>query len=183
MTQANSAKDAKKVSAALDKAEENINKEGIETPAEKPAEKKDKKPSDAELLKAYVNKNNLALRDAGKIYLLAEAWQFVANLKDLVPSFESASDIGETTKKDGTKLRYMTVTTTCRLIRKSDLQEVSRSTMVATSLEKFLQDKPAYAVWGMSETRAMARAVRNIYGYIARDAGFQATPWEEIERQ
>lgn len=175
-----SVKDASKVSAALDKAEANINKPaGEKKPAEDKTTKK-KTPSDAELLKAYVNKNGLALDKGGKTYLLAEAWQFVAHLKKLIPTYESVSEITETKDGGGKAIRYLTVTTTCRLLREDTLDEVSRSTIVATSLEGFLKDKPAYAVWGMSETRAFSRAIRNIYGYIARDAGYQATPWEEI---
>lgn len=180
MTTQSSAKDTKSVSDALNKAETAINKGEAKKPAKTPA-KAEKQPSDAELLKAYVNKNKLALEKNGKTYLLAEAWQFVAMLKDIIPSFESASDIVDTVNGDGKKVRYLAVTTTCILKDKKTLQEVSRSTIVATSLEQFLHDKPAYAVWGMSETRALSRAIRNIYGYIARDAGYQATPWEEIQ--
>lgn len=178
MPNKSSAKDTKSVADALNKAEANIN-----SPADKPAENKaeKKQPSDAELLKAFVNKNGLALSKGSKTYLLAEAWQFVARLKGLTPSFESASDIVTTVDKEGKQMRYLQVTTVCILKDTKTLQEVSRSTIVATSLESFLRDKPAYAVWGMSETRALSRAIRNIYGYIARDAGYQATPWEEIE--
>lgn len=175
MSTQSSAKDTKSVSDALSTAEKNINKA-------KPAPKKvaSKEPSDAELLKAFVNKNGLALTKNGKNYLLAEAWQFVARLKGITPSFESASEIVSTADREGKELRYLMVTTTC-VLKDKDLREVSRSTIVATSLESFLKDKPAYAVWGMSETRALSRAIRNIYGYIARDAGYQATPWEEID--
>lgn len=179
MPNKSSAKDTKSVSDALNKAEANINSPAK---ADKPAENKaEKKPSDAEMLKAFVNKNGLALSKGNKTYLLAEAWQFVARLKGLTPSFESASDIVTTVDKEGKQMRYLQVTTVCILKDTKTLQEVSRSTIVATSLESFLRDKPAYAVWGMSETRALSRAIRNIYGYIARDAGYQATPWEEIE--
>lgn len=135
--------------------------------------------TDAEKLLAFVNKNKLALQKNGKTYLLAEAWQFVCRLKGLTPTFDSASEIESTTDREGKAIRYYIVTTTCRLCDKNGVEK-TRSTIVATSLEGFLSDKPAYAVWGMSETRALSRAVRNVYGYIARDAGFEATPWEEI---
>ena len=176
-------KDSSEVSLALDKAENNINTK-TQGKVSKTAEEKNATStnSDAALLRAFVTKNGLALKKGnGKVYLLAEAWQFVARLKGLIPSFESVSEFDTTVDGNGKAIRYLKVTTTCILKRVSDLEEVSRATIVATSLEQFLSDKPAYAIWGMSETRAMSRAIRNIYGYVAIDAGYQATPLEEIQ--
>lgn len=168
----NTIKDLSGVTEALNKAENAINGGAGSVPATAtPAG-----ASDVAKLKAFVNKNGLALNRGTKVYLLAEAWQFVAFMKGLVPTYESASETIELASGE----KQYTVTTTCRLLKKSTLEEVSRSTMIASSNEDFLKDKPNHAVWGMSETRAMSRAVKNIYGYIARDAGYQATPFEEI---
>ena len=176
-----SVKDTSKVATALEKAESNINAKP--TTVKKTTKKVESGAiSDSDKLRAFVTKNALALKKSnGKTYLMAEAWQFVARLKGLIPSFESVSEIDTTADSTGKTVRYLKVTTTCILKREADLEEVSRATIVATSLEKFLSDKPAYAIWGMSETRALSRAIRNIYGYIASDAGYQATPLEEIQ--
>lgn len=178
MTLKNSVKDSESVKNALGKASDAINTGVKEKPDVEAATAEGL--TDAEKLVRFVNKNGLALNKNGKTYLLAEAWQFVCRLKGLTPSFESSAEIENTQDKNGTSIRYYSVTTTCRLLDKNGVER-TRSTIIATSLEQFLKDKPAYAVWGMSETRALSRAVRNVYGYIARDAGYQATPWEEID--
>lgn len=140
----------------------------------------DKDAQDMAKLKNYVRENKLALEKDGRAYLRVEAWQYILALKGLSPSFESASEVYESVAPNGKKIRQYMVTTVCELKDKKTGTAISRATMMATNYEKFLKDKPLYATWGMSQTRALSRAVRNVYGYIAVGAGFEATPWEEI---
>lgn len=180
------------VESAFASAEANINK-GASAPAPAPASAaaKAKKPvqseSQKEILnfKKFVENNGLALKNSenGKVYLMADAWQYLCAMKGVTPTFESAEETRTIKIKERNSYVEKSVncvTTICRLIGKNGV-EISRSTMVASSDEKFLKDKPLYAVWGMSQTRAMARAIKNVYGYVARAAGFQTTPWEEVQ--
>lgn len=121
-------------------------------------------------LKTFIETNNLGLDDNGKKYVKVEVWQYLAQQRGLIPTFLSEeTQYGEN----------YGVKTTCILHNASGL-EITRSTMIATRDEEFLKDKDRFAVMGLSETRAFARAVKNIYGYLLVALGFNATPWEEI---
>lgn len=130
-------------------------------------------------LKAFVNKHNLALERGGKLYLRAEAWQYLANLLGLHPAFDSAAEVMESRAPNGKDFRQYVVTTGCTLYDK-DQHEVGRAMMIASNHEPFLRGKELFATWGMSQTRAFSRAMRNIYGYLVLAAGYQALPWEEL---
>lgn len=140
----------------------------------------DQDAKDIAKLKTYVRENKLALEREGKTYLRCEAWQYILAMKNLAPSFDSVSEVYESNGANGKKVRQYVVTTNCELKNKETGVTVSRATMIASNYEPFLKGKPLYATWGMSQTRALSRAVRNVYGYIAVGAGFQAVPWEEI---
>lgn len=164
---------------SLNKAENTINKTNmVKQPAKKPVEQKElpKQAADLLRLKQFIDNHNLGFqRKDGRKYVKVEAWQYLAQIKNLMPTFETEPhwvELGEE--------RVYTVETTC-ILKLGGTEEVSRSTMVACSNEKFLKDKPMYAVWGLSETRAFARAVKNIYGYLLVSLGFQAVPFEEMD--
>lgn len=156
---------------AIKTAEEFVNSDYGKKDDTKP---KSSGPSDFEKFKSFVNQGNLAIKQSnGKLYLLAEAWLYLAHIKGLIPSvkthnFKMDDDIA-------------CVEATCELKDAKTNEVVSTSVMVASSDESFLQDKPLYAVYGMAETRAISRAVRNVYGYIAKGAGFESTPASEVD--
>lgn len=121
-------------------------------------------------LKKFIEDNSLGLDDHGKKYVKVEVWQYLAQQHGLIPTYLSEEvNYGE----------VYGVKTTC-LLRNSQGQEISRSTMIACRDEDWLKEKDRFAVMGLSETRAFARAVKNIYGYLLVALGFNATPWEEI---
>lgn len=163
-----------KAKAGLEAATEEVNTMLNETPI-----------ADAEdieivaKLKNYVAKNKLAMVKDDKIYLRAEAWQYILAMKKVTPSFDSVAEVHTSRAANGKEVRQYIVTTVCEL-KNQEGRTISRATIIASNREKFLKDKPLYATWGMSQTRALSRTVRNVYGYIAVGAGFQAVPWEEI---
>lgn len=133
--------------------------------------KKDMSEFDA--FRAYVIRNNLALKKPdGSVYLKAEAWLYLAYLKGVTPSTEVVPVWGDFGK-------IVRVTAVCKLYNK-DGEEVSQSAMVATKDEPFLKDLDDYAVFGMAETRAITRAIRNVYGYVVKGSGFESTPAVEM---
>lgn len=140
----------------------------------------DSDAADIAKLKTYVNANKLAMEQGGKVYLKAEAWQYILRLKGVTPIFESNSEIHVSKGANGKDIRQYIVTTVCELRSLSNNTVISRAAIIASNQETFLKGKPLYATWGMSQTRALSRAVRNVYGYLATGAGFQATPWEEV---
>lgn len=130
-------------------------------------------PNEFEAFKKFVNGTGSAIRKQdGGVYLKAEAWLYLAKLKDLTPTV----DITPHRDSDG-NLKY--VDAVCHLLDIDGL-EVSKSVMMASKDEKFLKDLDDYAVYGMAETRAITRAIRNVYGYVAKGAGYESTPAIEM---
>ena len=125
--------------------------------------------NDATKFKKFVEANKLATEFDGKTYLLAEAWQYIVALKNLF--IETVVDTHRTPE---------IVRVTVKATLKEGSSVVSEGVMQASSEEKWLKDKSAYAVYGLAQTRAISRAVRNRFGYLARACGFEAVPFEEI---
>lgn len=119
------------------------------------------------LVKQYATETHKVVTANGKNYVTHGVWQFLASATGLAPEFSWKE------KDDGT------VVCECTLYKRDNLI-ASSSVMTASKDEEFLKDKPTYAVYGMAQTRALSRAVKNIYGFIVEDAGFCATPLEEI---
>lgn len=132
-----------------------------------------KNVSDMLALKTFIEKNKLGVSDGGRKYVKVEVYQYIAQMKGLLPTFLTE----ENYREDKTYF----CRTTC-ILRTVDGLEISRSTMLADKKEEFLKDKDNFAVMGLSETRALARAVKNIYGYLLTAIGYQATPLEEIRK-
>ena len=138
--------------------------------------KKTKAPASNEFddFKKFVNATGSAIKKQdGGVYLKAEAWLYLAKLKGLTPSLDITPHRDVSTGK----LQY--VDAVCHLLDVDGI-EISKSAMMASKEEAFLKDLDDYAVYGMAETRAITRAVRNVYGYVAKGAGFESTPAIEM---
>lgn len=171
----------------LNKAEKEINEEKPATSAPKSAEKPAKpekqlkltdeqKKAVAEMmsLKNFIEKNKLGVEEGNRKYVKVEVYQYIAQQKGLLPTFLTE----EGYRDDKTYF----CRTTC-ILRNVSGVEISRSTMLADKKEDFLKTLDDFAVMGLSETRALARAVKNIYGYLLTAIGYQATPLEEINEK
>lgn len=137
------------------------------------------KASITQRFREFVNKNSLSGTIQKKNYLKAEAWQYLAHLLGLrvVTDCTALVNMHE---PDPDK-NFLGVKCYCSLYDK-DGRVVGSGTMTAQCREAFLENKDDYAVYGMAQTRAISRAMRNSYGWIARDAGYEATPWDEIPK-
>ena len=60
---------------------------------------------------------------------------------------------------------------------------VSRAEAMCSCSEDNWRGKPLYQVRSMAQTRACAKALRQVFGYIAILAGYEATPLEEIREE
>ena len=139
---------------------------------EVPVETVEQLPSEVWLPKAiheFAEKYNLVVTDkrSAKKAVRCEVWQFILEQKNITPVFDSEyCEAG--------------IITTCRLLNKEGV-EISHSSTIASNTESFLANKPAYAVWGMSQTRALARAAKNVFGHLVVMAGYSATPSDEMD--
>lgn len=172
---------------ALADAENEVNEAILNKPAEKTKVKAketitkapDPEKTEWAIFKDYIDSAGLIVKKSdGSTYLKAEAWLYLAMLKGLIPSVETQELMAG--DEEGHEEDTLRVKATCKLLDKETGRVVSQSDMFASREEDFLKDKPEYAVYGMAETRAITRAVRNVYGYVVRGIGYESTPAIEM---
>lgn len=166
--------EAQAAEKTLKTAQERLNNMKIEAPIPEPQQ-----VPISERFRRFVNNNGLAGTINGKQYLKAEAWQYLAHIFHLCPVTDCVAMIN-LEEKDVHK-NFLGVKCVCTL-RNREGQVVGAGTMTALCSEPFLKDKDEYAVYGMAQTRAISRAIRNTYGWVARGAGFESTPWDEMPK-
>lgn len=167
-----------KVSEGLKKAEQKI--DGKAEPKVKPAIQKEPATSSKGKLiqstKEFAVKTHNVITSNGKSYVKAPVWQYLAHSLGVIPEFHfDDENTGAVPRKFSDT--YVVICT-CTLYK--DNKQFSECCMIASSDEEFLHDKDAYAVWGMAQTRAFSRAMKNVYGWVVEAAGFCSTPLEEI---
>ena len=106
-------------------------------------------------------------------YITSSGWQFIAEI------FGYNLTVKTKVAFHDQSVDFFVVESTVILTDESG-KEVSRGTMIADTSEEWLKDKPRYAAYGLAQTRAISRAVRNKLGWFAEYCGFSATPYEEM---
>ena len=105
-------------------------------------------------------------KDLGK-FATVDLWQYMADLLNLGVSYNT--DYSNTGKaKASCTLTY------------NDGSPCTGGTALASKEENFLKNSPEFAVVAMAETRAFSKAMRNKFGYLLKDIGINATPFEEM---
>lgn len=168
-----------KVSAGLKVAEKKIdNKDKAVDVKKEPFDNPQKKSFDlaglSSEVKDFAVRNHCVVTNAGKNYVTTEVWQYILSRTGLIPTFMMDDENANKKSED------YTVACTCILQNKTG-NIVSQATMIATNGEDFLKNEDTYTVWGMAQTRALCRAVKNVYGFVVKDAGFTPTPLCEID--
>lgn len=124
----------------------------------------------ANVVKAYVVKNNLYAQIAGKNYVLVEGWQFAGGLMGLFPKIVKVELIAP-----GKWLAQADI------ILKKDGSVVSSGFAICSQAENKKSGFDEYAILSMAQTRAIGKAFRNMIGWVMKLAGYEATPAEEIK--
>lgn len=130
---------------------------------------------DFKLFREFVVKAGAFVQIDNKMYLTAEAWQYIIALKGL--NIEITCEEDNSSDKDAD----VVIRVTCKLVDKEG-RVVSIGVTEATTGEDWLKDKSTYAVYGTAQTRAISRAVRNKFAYIAKVSGFEAVPYDEMSK-
>lgn len=128
--------------------------------------------SDDELankIKTWAEQNHCVVNTEGRNFLAAPVFQYLMNIERLYPFFDFKKGQGS-------------VGCRCTLKNRNGF-EVTQTVMSASEDEEFLADKDFHAVVGMAQTRAMCRAISNLYGHIIKMAGFTPTPYCEITKK
>ena len=130
----------------------------------------------SKVLKNIVDQSGLSHNFGGaKNHLDFEAWCTVARFYGSAPEVISSRPIFRDDKLFGYESRA------CLKDLKTGVQYACVESMTAVD-EMNWKDKPEYAIRSMSETRAMSKACRTAYSFVAVLAGYSPTPAEEMAR-
>ena len=127
----------------------------------------------AEILKRAIVEQGLSTRIQGREHINVEGWQLVLALNNTHPVIVSSRRLHTV---DGDYYGYEAE---CEL-RDGNLVVGSGYGMCTTD-ERTWKSRDEYAVRSMAETRAIGKACRNRFGFLAKIAEFEATPQEEMQ--
>jgi hypothetical protein len=127
----------------------------------------------AEILKKAIVEQGLSTRIQGREHINVEGWQLVLALNNTVPVIKSS---GRIVNSEGEIVGYEAE---CEL-RDGNLV-VGSGYGMCTRDERTWAKRDDYALRSMAETRAIGKACRNRFGFLAKIAEFEATPQEEMQ--
>lgn len=106
-------------------------------------------------------------------HIRVEAWQILGEMLDIHPIIVDTHDI---TTDGETKATWQAE---CQLVD-AEGKVVGKGYSICSQKEKMWANRDEYAVMSMAQTRATGRAFRNRFGQIAKLAGYEVTPLEEM---
>lgn len=135
-----------------------------------PAEIMQRTAEIASSLKEFVKAQGLTSVIGGRDYLLVEAWQMLGMMLGVTPGKVSTRSV-----ENGWEA-------TVDLHDRSG-RVVGSGSAECLDTEKTWKSRDDYARKSMAQTRAVGKAFRNTFGFIAKAAGYEATPAEEMPPQ
>ena len=123
----------------------------------------------AQAVKRTIIDQGLTKKISGNDYILAEGWQAIAGALGGSCEVESVEPLDQ-----GRGWLAKAV------VRDTDGGVLGRGFAICTREESRWKKADEYAVMSMAQTRAIGKAARSALGYIAKAAGFEATPAEEM---
>jgi hypothetical protein len=118
------------------------------------------------LLKVVSQKRQIVIN--GKRYLTFEDWQTIGRFYGVTVG------VASTTKaEDGYEARAV--------VYNGEATIISAAEGICTRSERKWKDRDDYALKSMAQTRACAKALRNVLAWVAVLAGFEGTPAEETD--
>jgi hypothetical protein len=139
----------------------------------------------AKKLQDFVDKQQLSIEIVGKRYVLMEGWQFVAALDNVIPKVvkvENLSGDYEEFLPNGQTIKRKEIKWLVEVeVYDKNGNVVSKGFGLASSKEAKRRGQDEYAILSMAQTRAIAKALRNRYGWLMKLAGYEPTPAEEME--
>lgn len=127
----------------------------------------------ANTLKNIVNESKLSVEIQGHGYLKFEGWQAVANFFGCTARTENTKPILEGDKVIGFEARASVHDKQGRVLSVAE-GSCSRD-------ERQWGSKPLFQLRSMAQTRACAKALRNVFAWVVVMASFAPTPAEEME--
>lgn len=129
----------------------------------------------AKQLQQFAKDNNLTANIAGKQYMQVEGWQFIGTQMGLTDVVQTCEPIPSENPKE---IKYKAEVT----VINQNGTIISRGFAFASNQEKKKTTFEEYAVASMAQTRAIGKAYRNFLSWIVKMAGYEATPFEEVDK-
>jgi hypothetical protein len=124
----------------------------------------------ATALKKFVKEQGLMSNISGRDYVVVEGWQMLGMMLGVTPGKVNTRPV-----EQGWEATVELHDRNGRIIGQGDAE--------CLETEKLWSKRDDYARKSMAQTRAIAKAFRNTFGFIAKAAGFEATPAEEMPSQ
>jgi hypothetical protein len=124
-------------------------------------------------VKKFIYDNQMWMDIHGKGYVFVDGWSLMGGLLGLRPIVKEITNLS-----DETTIRYQA---TVELMQ--DDRVVGVGVAICTNKEKGKTAFDEYAVLSMAQTRAVGKAYRLNIGWIMKLAGFESTPFEEMQTE
>lgn len=145
-------------------------------------------------LQKFVKEQKLTVDIQGRNYPLVEAWQFAGSQFGLYPILIECKNESSYEERNYTwtdrrnnpktkKTNHFKYRSLVEVRRFLDDKVLSRGSMVCTNDEGGKHEFAEYAIESMSQTRAEGKAWRMLLAWVMKAAGFEQTPYEEMEEQ
>lgn len=126
-------------------------------------------------LTRFLDDNKLVMHIAGRKYVPVEGWQFLGETQLGLTSVITECDPVPT---EGKEIKYKAVVE----VMNQQGTVISRGFAWCSNSEKKKRTFEEYAVASMAQTRAIGKAYRNILAWIVKLGGYEATPFEEVDK-
>jgi hypothetical protein len=127
----------------------------------------------AKTLKKFITDNKLSCKIQGKDYVYVDGWKFAGVNFGIIPMAKTPVNL--------TNDKEVKYSCDCELRRMADDKIVGAGFALCSNKEAKKKSFDEYAIASMAQTRAIAKAYRNLFGFVMTAAGFENTPAEEME--
>lgn len=127
----------------------------------------------ASILKDIVEQANLIQKIQGNDYIKFEGWQTIAKFYNCTAGTEWTKPVMEGDKVAGWEARSY--------VKNEHGQIISSAESYCGRDEPQWKDKLNYAIRSMAQTRASAKALRQVFSWVVALAGYKPTPAEEMQ--
>lgn len=124
----------------------------------------------------FAKDNDLSVQIAGKQYMQVEGWQFIGTQMGLTDVVQSCDPVSTDDPKE---VKYKAEV----IVINQNGTIISRGFAFASNKENKKRSFEEYAVASMAQTRAIGKAYRNFLAWIVKMAGYEPTPYEEVDKE
>jgi hypothetical protein len=124
----------------------------------------------ASALKQFIGAQGLVSKISGRDYIVVEGWQMLGMMLGVTPGRVTTAQV-----PDGWAASVELHDRTGRVVGMGEAECLTG--------ERAWKSRDDYARKSMAQTRAIGKAYRNTFGFIAKAAGFEATPAEEMPQE